>query len=335
MTTAATVQPLDADDESTVHQWLDLMAAAAGDNPALPPPCPTDMVGSLRFPPPDTVLQEWVLRRDGRVAGALRLALPAGASTVRVDQLLVHPDLRRQGIGTALHGHALHQAAEHGRRGLTATLVEPLGSAAAEPGPVRFATAVGATRLAEGRGLHQVLDLADHDPLAAGLPAVPPGYELVYWGTITPDEYALAVSALELSLGGAAAGTVVDDQQAEVGASYARRFETMRVGRGRRAYHTGVVHQASGRLVGYTSISKTTGNPEYALQGMTVVHTAHRGHGLGLVVKLANLRHALDGEPALRVLETTNAADNAAMIAVNAAMGFRPVDRWVMWTSHC
>jgi GNAT superfamily N-acetyltransferase len=288
------------------------------------------MVGSLRFAPPDTELEDWVVRHGDRVVASLRLALPAGAPTVRVDQLLVHPKDRRTGIGRMLLRHAKERAAAHGRDCLTATVVEPLPDGpAADQGPAAFAAAVGATRATTGSGVHQWLDLARHDPLAGGLPAVPAGYRLVTWGTITPEEYAVAVSALELSLGGAS----LEDAEQQVETSYARRFEKMRVGRGRRAYHTGVVHVDSGKLVGYTSISKTTGNPQHALQGMTVVHTAQRGHGLGLMIKLANLRQAKENEPALRMLETTNDERNAAMIAVNAAMGYRPTDRWVVWTA--
>ncbi len=322
---------LAADDEDTVAEWLALLAAAAGDLPESPAPCPIDMAGSLRFAPPDTALEDWVVRREGRVVGSLRLALPAGAPMMRVDQLLVHPALRRQGIGRALHEHALQRAAAHRRQGLTGTLVEALADGPPrDPGPAAFAAALGAVRCAGGAGVHQLLDLAVHDPLAAGVPAVPAGYALVTWGTVTPEEYAVPVSALEQSLGSAAP----DERPDAVQSSYARRFETMRIGRGRRAYHTGVVHQADGRLVGYTSISMTTGNPHHALQGMTVVHTTHRGHGLGLVVKLANLHWARRHEPALRLLETANDEDNAAMIAVNAAMGYRPRDRWVVWNQR-
>lgn len=321
---------LTADDEETVGQWLQLMSDAAGDVPRAAPPCPVDMVGSLRFAPPATVLEDWVARRDGQVVGALRLALSEGAPVARVDQLLVHPKLRRRGIGRALHEHALGLAAEHGRTSLTATVVEALPAGPErDPGPAAFAAAMGATRAGTPAGVHQWLDLDRHDPLADGVPDVPPGYSLVTWGTITPDEYAVPVSLLELSLG---ADPVDDVDAREVETSYARAFEKMRVGRGRRAYHTGVVHEESGMLAGYTSVSKTTGNPEYALQGMTVVHRAHRGHRLGTLLKLANLEYVLRHEPAVRLVETANAEDNHSMIAVNAAMGFVPHDRWVFWT---
>ncbi|MEU0073200.1 GNAT family N-acetyltransferase [Streptomyces sp. NPDC006332] len=321
--------PLVADDDDTVGQWLALLAESSGDLPHAAPPCDVDMVGSLRHAPPATALDDWVVRADGRVVGALRLVLPEGAPAARVDQLLVHPRLRRRGIGRALHGHALELARKHGRSTLAATLTEglpdgpPLGA-----GPAAFAAALGAVRADAPAGLHQWLDLDRHDPLAGGVPAPPSGYSLVTWGTITPDEYAVQVSALELSLG----DTPADAAQQEVRTSYARQFETMRVGRGRRAHHTGLVHEASGELAGYTSVSKTTGNPRYLLQGMTVVHRDHRGHGLGLLLKLANLDHALRHEPEVRLVETANDETNRPMIAVNRAMGFEPYDRLVSWT---
>ncbi|MEU7056900.1 GNAT family N-acetyltransferase [Streptomyces sp. NPDC046197] len=323
--------PLTADDDETVGQWLEMLAEPSGDGSRSAPPCNVDMVGSLRFAPPATVLDDWVVRSGGTVAGSLRLALPEGGPAARVDQLLVHPRLRRRGIGRALFGHALELARKHGRSTLTTTVVESLPDGPAlDAGPAAFAAATGAVRAGGSAGVHQWLDLNRHDPLADGVPATPAGYSLVTWGTITPDEYALQVSALELSLGDAPA----DAHEQEVRTSYARQFETMRVGRGRRAYHTGVVHEESGRLAGYTSVSKTTGNPEYALQGMTVVDRAHRGHRLGLLLKLANLDHVLRHEPSVRLLETANDEANHPMIAVNAAMGFEPYDRWVTWTAE-
>lgn len=326
---------LDPSDGRLVIEWLTLSAEAADADASVPgtvpaaPPCPTDLIGSLRFAPPDTELDDWVVRHRGRVVGALRLALPASAPVARVDQLLVHPSLRRRGIGRLLHDRALERARRHGRTVLTTTIPAALPDGPAAPeAPAAFAAALGAAPAPGGAGMHQWLDLARHDPLADGVPGLPAGYRLVSWGTVTPDEYAVAVSWLEHSLGGDDA----EEPDVDIATSYARRFERMRIGRGRRAYHTGVLHEEDERLVGYTSISKTTGNPEHALQGMTVVHTAHRRHGLGRIIKLANLAQALRHEPRLRLVETANAEDNTAMLAVNAAMGFRPHARWVGWS---
>ncbi|MEV7090307.1 GNAT family N-acetyltransferase [Streptomyces sp. NPDC093085] len=321
--------PLTADDDDIAGQWLDLLDETAGDRPHAAPPCRTDLLGSLRHAPPGAVLDDWVAVTGGRVAGALRLVLPEGAPVAHADQLLVRSGARRRGIGGALFRHALEVAGKHGRSALTATLTDGVPDGPPpDPGPAAFATAMGAARADVPAGLHQWLDLARYNPLAEGVPVVPAGYSLVTWGTITPDTYALRVSALELSLGDAP----VDAAQQEIRSSYARRFETMRVGRGRRAHHTGVVHDATGELAGYTSVSKTAGNPEYLLQGMTVVHRAHRGHRLGLLLKLANLRYALDRWPRVRRVETANDETNRPMIAVNEAMGFEPYERLVSWT---
>ncbi|MEU7020608.1 GNAT family N-acetyltransferase [Streptomyces sp. NPDC046203] len=320
--------PLSAADDETAGQWLDLVAVTAATGPRSAPPCNVDLIGSLRFAPPATLLDDWVVRSGGRLVGALRLALPEGAPSARVDQLIVHPGVRRRGIGRALYGHAVRLARKHGRTALTGMVVESLPSGPRrDPGAAAFADAVGARRSGIPAGLHQWLDLGRTDPLAAGVPAVPAGYALVSWGTRTPDEYAVQVSRLELSLGDEPAA----EDEADVRTSYARQFETMRIGRGRRAHHTGVVHEASGVLAGYTSVSKTTGNPAYALQGMTVVHRDHRGHRLGMLLKLANLAQVLRHEPEVRFLETANAEDNHPMIALNEAMGFEPYDRWVFW----
>lgn len=66
----------------------------------------------------------------------------------------------------------------------------------------------------------------------------------------------------------------------------------------------------------------------HAWQHITIVDPAHRGHRLGMWVKLANLRYTRGEEPALRNIDTWNAATNSHMIAINEALGFRAVEGW-------
>ncbi|MEV0009951.1 GNAT family N-acetyltransferase [Streptomyces sp. NPDC047973] len=324
--------PLEAGDPGTLGAWLRLTVDSAEYVPlSSAPPCEADLAGSVRFAPPDTALVDEVAFLDGEAVGALRLVLPDGAPVAVVDQLLTVPKLRRQGIGTALFRRARHLAGQHGRGLLVADLVQALpGGPVRDEGPAAFAAAVGAAPAGGPQGIHQWLDLDRHDPLADGIPSVPAGYRLERWGTITPDGFAIAVSELGQSLGESLPETWDQGPEA-VHASHVRRYERMRVGRGRRAYHVGAVHEDSGELAGFTSVSKTTGNPEHALQGMTVVAPAHRGHHLGLLLKLANLAHVLEYEPRVRLIETANADDNRPMIALNEAMGFAPQERWVPW----
>ena len=56
----------------------------------------------------------------------------------------------------------------------------------------------------------------------------------------------------------------------------------------------------------------------------TFVLREHRGHRLGLVTKLRNLRQVVARHPDRKAVHTWNAESNAPMIAVNEVMGFRP-----------
>jgi hypothetical protein len=64
-----------------------------------------------------------------------------------------------------------------------------------------------------------------------------------------------------------------------------------------------------------------------ALQGGTLVPPAHRGHRLGLALKIANHQALRARFPDCRYAFTDNAGVNAPMNAVNEALGFRDVER--------
>lgn len=55
----------------------------------------------------------------------------------------------------------------------------------------------------------------------------------------------------------------------------------------------------------------------------TIVAAEHRGHRLGVAVKVACYRLVQQAFPHIRTVTTTNAGGNAPMIAVNDALGFR------------
>ena len=57
----------------------------------------------------------------------------------------------------------------------------------------------------------------------------------------------------------------------------------------------------------------------------------HRGHRLGLAVKLANVDALGAIFPSVRLIETANAQENAPMIAVNEMMGFEVAADTTLW----
>lgn len=110
-----------------------------------------------------------------------------------------------------------------------------------------------------------------------------------------------------------------------------RQSDAMSAVRRNRSYVSAVRHDATGDLAGYTRLSVSDGVDEAAEQWTTIVSPVHRGHRLGLLLKVANLRLLQEREPAVTQVDTFNADSNGPMLAVNEAMGFRPVRQWGEW----
>jgi GNAT superfamily N-acetyltransferase len=93
-------------------------------------------------------------------------------------------------------------------------------------------------------------------------------------------------------------------------------------------------HVPSGKLVALTEISVSNDSPGEAWQQLTVVHPEHRGHRLGLAVKLANVDLLAEQAPDVRIVHTGNASVNRPMIAVNEMMGFEVFSEGAFWQKH-
>lgn len=50
-----------------------------------------------------------------------------------------------------------------------------------------------------------------------------------------------------------------------------------------------------------------------------------------MVIKVSNLLHALEHQPATENVLTWNALSNTNMNAINSALGFVPLDHWWEW----
>ncbi|MGH3432954.1 MAG: GNAT family N-acetyltransferase, partial [Thermocrispum sp.] len=93
-------------------------------------------------------------------------------------------------------------------------------------------------------------------------------------------------------------------------------------------YTTAAIHEASGRMAGYTTLAWAQQDPTHAWQWNTIVDAEHRGRRLGVLLKVANQAYAFEREPATRTVFTWNAESNQHMNAINTALGFAPIDRW-------
>ncbi|MFF3864406.1 GNAT family N-acetyltransferase [Micromonospora sp. NPDC001898] len=332
-----TITPIDPADQSAVDAAYRIRAAAdAADVPDFPPLCRRRLEAGLRHPMPG-LMPVWALaRRDGVPAGYLGLILPQLDNTdnATVD-LFVDPAHRRHGVGRALHEHGLRVLRERGRKRVVGMAVSALPDGPGRDGAGgAFAAAVGGRpALAEVRRRLDAarLDPAALDALLADARPSAAGYRTVRWRGPAPDEYVADVAHLDGRLmTDAPLGDLVWEPE-RVDVERMRGVERALDARGRRRYHHGAVHVASGRLVAWTLLDVDPTSSWHAFQQITIVDPAHRGHRLGLLAKVENLRYALAHEPELRFVDTFNAVANGHMIAINERLGFRPVDTWTDW----
>ncbi|MGW5556391.1 N-acetyltransferase family protein [Micromonospora sp. NPDC003944] len=332
-----TIAPFDGADRASVDEAYRIGAAVNdADLPDFPPSCRRRFDALFHTPMPGT-RSLWALARlDGVPAGYLQLDLPQLDNPDNATaELMVRPELRRRGVGRALHEYGVRLLREHGRKRVVAMAVSALPG-----GPDRsgaggaFAAAIGAQpALAEVR---RRLDVGEIDRVAlrAALAEARPraeGYHSVCWQGTTPQEYVTDVAYLDGRLLMDAPMGDVQWEPEQVDAERIRGNERALDARGRRRYHLGMRHEASGRLVAWTLLDVGASADWHAFQQITIVDPAHRGHRLGLIAKAENLHHLLTHEPAVQVIDTFNAASNSYMVAINEQLGFRQVDAWTDW----
>lgn len=241
--------------------------------------------------------------------------------------IVVAPTHRRAGIGTILLDHLVAQARNAGRVRLFAEVPEEQAA-----GPAFVARAGAVRALAEQR---RRLHLPPDDVALAELDAqawvAADGYRLVQWTGHTPEEHLddLAYLTGRMSTDAPLGDLHIEPTQYDAGRIRAR--DAAHAARGHQVTVTGAVHVASGQLVAFTDITVYATAPAHGGQRDTLVAPEHRGHCLGMLIKLANLARARREHPLMREITTWNADSNPYMVAINAATGFRPLDRWAEW----
>ena len=331
------IRPIDADDQATVDGYYELSRLTwAADIPDFPLPCRVGFLAGLRHPWPGEAHLHLLAWEDGRVVGRAEIELPQLDNRDNARVLTaVRPDYRRRGIGTALLGRAIEIASARGRVRIVAETVGSLdGGPPRDPAGREFALAVGAKEAATE--VRRRIDLTTVDPteqaaLLADAWRHASGYRLIFWHGSVPEEYLAQAAYLDGRLLEDAPLGELDWEPAKMDTSRFRSIEQAVMARRRRPYNAGAVHEASGWLAAWTAISMDATIPDHGWQNITIVDPEHRGHRLGLLVKLANQARVRRAEPALTVLDTWNSDDNHRMIAINETMGYRPVDLWSSW----
>ncbi|UKA57831.1 GNAT family N-acetyltransferase [Arthrobacter sp. FW306-2-2C-D06B] len=277
-------------------------------------------------------------RVDGSVVGHASCQVPlkdnVQTAWLQADVLAGH---RRQGIGTALLRTVEGVAVAQGRHVLQAHTEHPIGSAATGAGEVprgvpddspgvAFCLKNGYTLEQASRfssldmdhnGEWQRLELTAHSKADAA-------YEVRAWTNRCPGEYVdhMAVLMGRMSTDTPAGGLEIEAESWD--AARVRQLEDTTLAEGQTALVAAAQHRRTGELVAYTVIYLDSAKPWVAEQDDTLVAEPHRGHGLGMLVKLANLRRVQTEYPAVQRVMTFNAEENEHMLSINVQLGFKP-----------
>ncbi|HEY2796100.1 MAG TPA: GNAT family N-acetyltransferase [Micromonosporaceae bacterium] len=331
------IREIDPSDTAAITAWYELASVVCKhDIPDFPPlPRKSHM---LRLVVPWPHLDESALAcyLDGRMVGVASIMMPTRENTNTIYlELNVHPDYRRRGIGSALMDRVFAVARDNQRSliGCDVVLERPGGPARNGAGAAfvrRFADKPGQVEVRSRWTLGNVSD-AEQADVSREVAAHADGYTVRQWYGSTPDDLIENIAALESRFVLDAPTGDLEIEPEDVDPERVRAGEATRDARGQRIYSTVACHDETGVVAAYTVLSFEDGDDGHAWQQITIVDPAHRGHRLGLLVKLANHAFTQANEPALTEIDTWNAEENSFMLAVNEKLGFRPVDNWEQW----
>ena len=264
-------------------------------------------------PKPERLSVLLVARVDEELVGA------AGADVDPGDpaeiEISVLPTYRRLGIGTALAAAV--------REALAGRTEVAQAETYSEEG-VAFAAALG-LRVANRE--HRLLFDLPFDPALLRTEKRPiPGIEVRTWQGACPEECIEDWARLTTQMEADVPMGDLTRQASRADVSQIRLNEQRMHAQGWTLVR-GLAYDR-GTAVGYTEIFVNRHDPEILTQDDTLVDRAHRGRGIGRALKLANLEN-LAGVPeaaSARWIQTYTALDNAPMLTLNRALGFREAE---------
>lgn len=280
-------------------------------------------------------------RVDGQIVGRAVYEAPIspGSKEVWLEVEVLAP-FRRRGIGSALYDAVLKLALEDGRSaiqgyilhprasGETVTALSGFGSVPRESAPTRFVQSRG-FQLEQVERMSRLSLPAEPGVfsahLAEAMGAAGPDYHVVRWIGRTPDRWLgdLALMHQRMSTDAPSAGLEYAEEIWDE--DRVRALDDKREASPRTIIIAAVEHVPSRSLVAFTELSAPPELGRPVGQGDTLVLRGHRGHRLGMLLKLANLQYLEEELPGHPAVVTFNAEENRHMLDVNEAVGFVPV----------
>ncbi|HEY3528118.1 MAG TPA: GNAT family N-acetyltransferase [Nocardioides sp.] len=320
------MREVDRSDESRLHEWYSTWATSVSHRPPeLVTSWEIARVGLARQHPEFRVVL--LTAYDGEVpVGAGLVNLPmADNPELAYAEVTAHPDHRGHGVGSAVLAEVEARSRAAGRgRVLVEVHLPPPGI---ESAGTRFAQARGYSLA--NREETKALDAVASEPTWAGLERevahATGGYQVVAWRTECPEDLVASYGAALSRVMSLIPQGDLDIGDRDWTVDRVRAHERHQVEIGVIPLEAAAV-APDGSVVGLTGLQVSTHDPRVAHVGVTMVLPEHRGHRLGLAMKLATHRALRADFPECRLVVTSNADVNEHMNAVNQALGYRVVE---------
>lgn len=288
-----------------------------------------EFVKTVRFAFPGEREEGAVAVVDGSPVGWARVFFPERDNLDKcwVD-LEVDPQHRGAGVGSALVDWMEQRGREGGRRLLLGEVFVPVGDRESHADR-RFALergyAVSSVEIVRSLTLPVAPDLLDRHRARAA-EAMGDAYELsVHVDGVPPELRQGVCDASNRLILDAPTGDVEFEPESQTVEDYETTLAHLRDA-GRTMLTAVAVHRESGVVAAYTDLCIPSGDPHIVFQWGTLVQPEHRGHRLGVAVKVANLDELARRAPQRRSVQTMNDEQNPWMVSINEDLGFEIIE---------
>jgi GNAT superfamily N-acetyltransferase len=265
----------------------------------------------------------------------------ADTAWVSVEVLADH---RGKGIGTALAERVEAVVAEEGKvkaiayigiqdvDGPRLTSPTGFGSVPLENRDVKFLIARGYSFEQVERMSRLPLPVAGLEDLVAAATATSgPEYRIVTWHGRTPEKWRGDVAILGTRMSTDAPSAGLEEPEDVWTVERVLEGDARAEASGLDRLVAAVEHVPTGALAGFTMLAVPPIPTRAVAQYATLVLREHRGHRLGMLLKVANLEHLERVHPGRPSVTTFNAEENRYMLDVNEAVGFVGIGFEAAW----
>ncbi|SDO92105.1 Acetyltransferase (GNAT) domain-containing protein [Nakamurella panacisegetis] len=290
----------------------------------------------------------FVIRQDGRIVARGVYHWVTGEPDVAWTDVRVLPEHRGRGLGSAMAAHLVSLGRAQGRARLATYVPSPdrqgrldrlwsptgFGSLPADNPEVRFLLVRGWTLEQVVRGSRLALPIPEADlrrRLDAAVLRSGPRFVRHHWADHTPERWLDDMANLYTNMSVEEPSAGLDEPRDEWSAQRVLDTEANNADRPDVRLLAAVEDAVTGHLVGYTELAVPRDLSAPVSQRDTLVLPGSRGHGLGLLLKLANLVTLQRDHPGHPAVLTFNAEENRPMLDVNEALGFVPIGYEGAW----